>query len=291
MIAFHNLDMTTNETIKWSDPKKWNNSAEKYNDAVGRSTTIAATQLIALAHALYPLDDPEAYAIDFGAGTGSLTHQLAAQFPSLSTLATDISSSMLDQLMTMVNAQTNITTQVADMASPIGGAVLEGAFSHVFSTMAIQVLPEPAEEGTLAQWAKLLVPNGVVAIGMWDFDENCGPLAIWNEAALAVDPEYVSPPLMPPGHWTGCAQLEQGLRAAGFRDVYAQVMDIGFDVGKDGFMRFFWESGNPMPKERQASFHGDLSRVKANMEKLLDERYSKGSKIPLSAALAVGRKP
>jgi hypothetical protein len=93
------------------------------------------------------------------------------------------------------------------MASPIGGAITEGSFSHVFSTMAIQNLPEPAGEGTLDQWARLLTLDRIVAIGMRDFDEICGPHQLWAEAAMAVDPSYINPPMVPARHWTWRKQL------------------------------------------------------------------------------------
>ena len=281
------------ESRKWSDTTKWDNAAEQYNDAVGHSSHIGAAHLIALADALHPFSTPNARAIDLGAGTGSLTHQLAVYAPALPILATDISPGMLDKLISLCPnpTTTNISTQVADMAAPIGGAATEAGFSHVFSTMAIQTLPAPDETGTLAQWARLLAPGGIIAIGMWDFDENCGPHALWAEAAVSVDPSYVNPPLLPSKHWTGCTQLGAGLKAAGFTDVKTEVHEIGFDVGKEGFMQFFWDSGNPMAVDRQSSFKGDLGKVLVEMERLLDEVYHGGRKIPLSAALAVGRKP
>ncbi|TVY54103.1 Malonyl-[acyl-carrier protein] O-methyltransferase [Lachnellula cervina] len=278
------------ERLKVSDPNSWDTAAAQYNDAVGHSSRLGAIQLISLTETLEPpLSAPSARVIDLGAGTGSLTYQLAERYPELPILATDISPSMLDQLM--VNATANITTQVADMRAPVVGAAAEGSFSHVFSTMAIQLLPDPAANGTLAEWARLLIPDGIVAIGVWDFDQNCGPHALWAEAAVAVDPTYVNPPLVVPGHWNGLAQLEDGMKRAGFRDVKARSQHIGFDIGKEGFMRFFWESKNPMTLDRQASFKGDLEKVKLKMGRLLDEVYDGGRSIPLSAGLVVGRKP
>lgn len=157
--------------------------------------------------------------------------------------------------------------------------------------MAIQALRDPAGEGILSQWARLLKPDGIVAIGIWIFDESCGPHKLWADAARAVDPSYVNPPLLPPGYWRGTAQLEEGLRAAGFRDVKAESRVIGFDVGKEGFLRYFWESGSGSAVERQESFKGDLGKVRVKMERLLDEVYDGGRRIPLSVGLAVGRKP
>lgn len=144
--------------------------------------------------------------------------------------------------------------------------------------MVIQVLPDPAREGTLAQWARPLAPDGIIAIGIWNFGEHVGPHELWAEAAKAVNPNYVNPPLLPPRHWTGRKELEEGLEVAGFRDVRSEELEIGFDVGKEGFMKFFGESGNPMTGERQASFRGDLGLVKGEMERSLDEVYDVGER-------------
>ena len=142
------------EKLKVSNPNSWDTAAAQYNNAVGRSSQLGAIHLISLTETLeLPLSAPGARAIDLGAGTGSLTYQLAARYPELPILATDVSPSMLDQLM--VNATANITTQVADMRAPVVGAAAEASFSHVFSTMAIQLLPDPAADGTLAEWARL----------------------------------------------------------------------------------------------------------------------------------------
>ena len=70
------------------------------------------------------------------------------------------------------------------------------------------------------------------------------------------------------------------------------MREIGFNMGKEGFLKFFWESGNPMTIERQSTFEkGDLVKVRGEVERLLDDVYDRGRNIPLSAALAVGRKP
>lgn len=55
-------------------------------------------------------------------------------------------------------------------------------------------------------------------------------------------------------------------------------------------MKFFWESGTPMPVQRIESFKVDLEKVKKVMERILTEQYDNGRNIPLEAALAAGRK-
>jgi len=86
------------------------------------------------------------------------------------------------------------------------------------------------------------------------------------------------------------SQLELGPRQSGFRDIKVELFRIGFDVGREGFMKFFWESGTPMPVQRIESFKVDLEKVKKVMERILTEQYDNGRNIPLEAALAAGRK-
>jgi SAM-dependent methyltransferase len=195
-----------------SDPKQWDNAAAEYNNAVGKSSRLGAARLITLANELHSLSSSNARAIDHGAGTGSFTHLLSDAFPSLPILSTDISPGILGQLKSIADStgKENITTQVVDMASPAGGAAAEGSFSHVFSTMAIQVLPDTADEGTLDKWASLLAPGGVIAFGVWDFDEKCGPNIIWAEAAQALDSSYESLPMLPQGIGAGEPILKTG---------------------------------------------------------------------------------
>jgi len=137
------------------------------------------------------------------------------------------------------------------------------------------------------EWARLLIPDGILAFGIWDFDQNCRPHALW---AVAVDPTHVNPPLVFPGYWVGLAQLEDELKRSDFRDVKTTSQHIGFHIGKEEFMRFFWESKNPMTFYRQAIFK-DLDKVKLEMRRLLNAVYDAGKTIPMSAGLAVGRKP
>lgn len=273
-----------------SDAPTWDFHAQHYDDAVGKSSHHGISRLISLVETVNPpLSSPDARVLDLGAGTGSLAFQLTEKYPTLPILATDISAGMLEQIRASSLWTSNITTQVVDMRAPVGGSVSEGEFSHVFSTMAIQSLP--GGEDVVARWSRLLRPDGVLAIAVWDMEmpNGSGVHAVWAEAAIAVDPSYVNPPILPPGHWLGLRALEAGLEAAGFEVEKAESLYVGFDLGTEGFMRFFWEMGNPMPLQRQASFKGDLERVKVEMERLLDEVYDGGRNIPLWVGVVVAR--
>ncbi|KAL8848629.1 MAG: hypothetical protein Q9221_006354 [Calogaya cf. arnoldii] len=123
-----NISSAFPDSTKLSDPARWNRTASHYNDAVGRSTHIAAARLITLANTHHPLTAPSARAIDLAAGTGSLTHQLATFAPSLPILATDLAQRMLDQLIALRPnpSKSKIETQILDMANPFAnGKVTE----------------------------------------------------------------------------------------------------------------------------------------------------------------------
>lgn len=283
--------MTTIASDQGNRIKVWDNAAAQYNNAVGRMSRSGADRLVTLADELHSLDCPDNNAIDLGAGTGSLTNTLSSRFPTLPILATDISERMLEELRasTPVLSRNMVSTRVLDMADLSAYGVPKESFSHAFSTFALQAIegqPQDAIQGI----HRILRPHGTVALAIWDFDGMCGPHQIWREAAQSVDSAYVNPPILSESKWTGLRQLEAGLKRAGFREIKREGFRCHFDVGTKGFMEFFWESGNPMPKDRIRSFRGDIEKVKVAMEKLLNERYHNGRSIFVDTALALARK-
>ena len=72
-----------------------------------------------------------------GAETGSLTHILAAEYPDLPILATDISPGMLSQLCAIRSEKSLVcdhnTTQILEMAHPITSDTTPGSFTHIFA--------------------------------------------------------------------------------------------------------------------------------------------------------------
>ncbi|KAH8651846.1 S-adenosyl-L-methionine-dependent methyltransferase [Tricladium varicosporioides] len=279
----------------------WDSTATKYNDAAGRTSAKGAALLIDLVSSLEPsLSHPNAYVFELGAGTGSLTHLLSSRYPSLPILATDISPLMLKQLTHNIppSSQSNISTKIADMNDPLAslGEDGEGKFSHVFCTMALHLLEDPGKEKTLSKWSRLLRPSGVLAVAIWDFEngEGAGPLKIWAEAATAVDPTYIPPEYPDPSseRWTSTKKVERGMKEAGYKGVKAETYQIGFNVGTEAFMEFFWDSGNPMTVHRRATWtdQSRLGEVRREMERIVNEKYEEGWKIPMSAGLIVGRR-
>jgi ubiquinone/menaquinone biosynthesis C-methylase UbiE len=279
----------------WARKENWDSAAALYDGAVGRYSASAAERLVTVADAARSFTTPGSSAIDLGAGTGSIAHALAARFPELPVLATDVSAGMLEQLRSKGKGQgradTRITTAIVDMAAPVegeGGGERRGAFSHALSSFALQALQEP-QQGVDGMHA-LLQPGGVVALAAWAFDEWCGPNEVWRKAALRVDPQWTDP-IADRELRTSLPKLKTYLANSGFREVVHSEIWRGRFVAPQGLLGFFFESENPWAKERRATFHGSLDELRTAMQQVLKEDYaSDGEEITIDAAIAVAIK-
>ena len=299
----------------WSDPN------DAYASIIAPVTARIASELIQLADAHVPLATPGARALDLGTGTGALACILRERFPRMPVLATDISPHMIARLRSAaatvidldsrdaVDGEPLLRTGMMDMRDPFsvqvvdgkeqnndgGGSKVmtqlqEGTFSHVFCSVAIQSLPAEEAEAALRQNHWLLRPGGVLAVSVWEQDEmKLGPVLVWGQAARKVRPGYENPLAFEKGEWEGREDLVEGLRKTGFTEVRGIEVDVGFNVGTEKFLKWWWESGHPMPTRRLEDFEGDLDEVKAQMRNLLDGKYEKGLQIPMKVGIAAGR--
>jgi 2-polyprenyl-3-methyl-5-hydroxy-6-metoxy-1,4-benzoquinol methylase len=136
-------------------------------------------------------------ALEFGAGTGLLSFELAKDLGSA--LLVDTSRGMLavaDAKIAATGAR-HLATRLADLASgPLG----ESEFDLVYSMMTLHHVPDT--EAILRTFHDLLVPGGALAIA--DLDAEDGS---FHGAGVDVH------------HGFDRARLRQSLEAAGFRDV------------------------------------------------------------------------
>jgi hypothetical protein len=61
-------------------------------------------------------------------------------------------------------------------------------------------------------------------------------------------------------------------------DIFSKSLDYSqvgnpHTCGRKGFTRSLWENERQMPNNRRDSSKGDLEKVKAEMESVLDEKY------------------
>ena len=309
---------TASISTRW---QSWSDPSDSYASVVAPTTARGADELIQLADTHLSLATPGARALDLGTGTGAVACILRERFPHLPILATDISPHMIERVRSAVatvadldskdptDGQPLLLTGLMDMRKPFsvhivdgkkqgnddGGSeatthLQEGTFSHVFCSFAIQSLLAEEAEVALKQYRQLLRPDGILAISAWEQDEaKTGPVLIWGQAARKVRPGYENPPAYERGEWEGKDDLIKGLKETGFTEVSAREVDVGFNIGTERFLKWWWESGHLIPARRLRDFDGDMDEVKLQMRNLLDERYDKGLRIPMKVGIAVGR--
>jgi len=146
--------------------------------------------------------------LDVGAGPGALTVLLAAEVGGASVAAIDPSTSFVAALrerLPEIDAR-NATADAIPFASD--------AFDLAVAQLVVHFMPDPI--AGIREMARVVRPGGMVAASGWDFGGNRSPLALFWEAAHAVDPDGDNDAERPGGH---AGTLEGFFDAAGLRDV------------------------------------------------------------------------
>ena len=258
-------------------------TASTYASNVGRTSALSATRLIQLAHTTKPLT-PSSTVLDNGAGTGAATFAVAAQFPDTHVTATDISASMLDHIASQLR---NVTTQVVD-ALKLTSHFTDRPFTHVFNTFVLQTITTPLD--ALREMHAVLAPGGVAGIALWA--RRNGPVDIWEEACLTLDPEYKNPPPFDdPNAWRTIGELEAAMEEVGFEDVRVEEARQPFEFeSAEAFAKFWMETENPVPVKCRKGWSGDVEEARRAVVRVVRERHEDGKGIDTWAILGVGRK-
>ncbi|MCJ1476421.1 hypothetical protein MMC13_005087 [Lambiella insularis] len=280
-------------------PTAWSLAAPQYNTRVGSMDRAAGARLISLLTTLSPIL-PSSRAMDLGCGTGTITHALTALHPALPIAAVDIAPGMLAELAAHATTTApHISTHELDAAA-LGAAFAAGAFaatlapeaafSHILSTFMLQYSPAPA--AVLRGARAALREGGVLGVGLWG--RGNGPLLLWEAACRAADPGYRVPEPHEGGAWTTGAELEGGLRGAGFPEVGSERVEVDFGVRSTEEMVGFWfEGGNPVAGRLVADWvrvKGGVQEVRGVYERVCREEWGDGRGLRVEVVLGWGRK-
>ena len=160
----------------------------------------------------------ESYALDVGAGSGTLAACIVRTNKETRVLATDISQGMLDEIAK--RQLPNVTTQIEDAVSLSG--IKDNTFSHAFTSFAIQFTPDPL--ACVESLHRVLVPGGVVGIAVWGKDTDIS--TAHNAACKRLDPDYV--PALPAtsGAWFDRNEHQNILHKVGFKYVKTETIQM-----------------------------------------------------------------
>ncbi|KAK5096167.1 hypothetical protein LTS08_007773 [Lithohypha guttulata] len=182
--------MSDNSSNKTSEG--WNKAAEVYSNVFSRVTNAIARDFIDLTHKIKPIDEPDSYVLDNGAGTGAVTINLATRLTSTPVLATDISDSMMSKIrdQNLPNVQIRVvdalrldkTLQDDTRRSEKGG------FSHAFAMFVLQFVPNDATDTFINQMISVVQSGGTVGLGIWG--DKIDNIDLVNQVFLEIDPNY-----------------------------------------------------------------------------------------------------
>jgi len=155
-----------------------------------------------------------AQVLELAAGTGVVSHRLAAALPEVQIVATDLNPAMLD-VARNGGVASNLSFQAADaQALPF----VDDSFDLVVAQFGAMFFPDKI--GAYAEARRVLRNGGTLMFNVWDrLDANIGSAAI-HQAVCEVVPEP-KPEFMPrtPFGYYDAALIEGQLRAAGFTEI------------------------------------------------------------------------
>ena len=178
-------------------------SADAYQRFMGRYSDPLGARFI---EQLAPR--PGQRVLDVGAGPGALTVLLAAEVGVASVSAIDPSESFVRALrerLPGIDAR-NATAESIPFAPD--------TFDLAVAQLVVHFMPDPV--AGIRGMAGVVKPGGTVAVSAWDFGGGRSPLALFWQAAHAVDPEGDEDAAWPGGR---AGSLAEYLDAAGLTDV------------------------------------------------------------------------
>jgi ubiquinone/menaquinone biosynthesis C-methylase UbiE len=201
-----------------------------------------AADLVARAAALAP-----GAVLELAAGTGAVSHALAAALPAARITATDLNPAMLAVASTR-GSTANLGFMPADaQALPFA----DGAFDLVLAQFGAMFFPDKA--GAYAQVRRVLAPGGTWLFSVWDrLEANTGSAAIdraVREAVPEPKPEFVA---RTPFGYHDPAAIEADLRAAGFAEIRLERVTLLSPPGSAAPLARGMCLGSPLANELAA---------------------------------------
>jgi SAM-dependent methyltransferase len=217
-------------------PDAWT-SGNGYESYVGRWSRCVAPAFLTW------LDRPSGGRwLDVGCGTGALTATILDRCAPAAVLGIDRSADYVAYARDRL-ADSRARFELGDAAAlPIAGASVETAVSG----LVLNFVPQP--ERAVAEMRRVLRPDGIAAVYVWDYAGEMGIMQRFWDAAVALDPaarsldEGVRFPLCRPD------ALERLFRDAGFADVEIQPIEITMTFrGFDDYWAPFLSGQGPAP--------------------------------------------
>ena len=185
--------------------------------------------------------------LELAAGTGVVSHLLAAALPGARVVATDLNPAMLEVAATRGTAA-NLSFEPADaQALPFA----DEAFDLVLAQFGAMFFPD--KRAAFAEARRVLAPDGALLFNVWDrLDSNPGSAAVHHAVHEAVPeprPAFIA---RTPFGYNDPAAIEAELRAAGFAEVTVERVAKASPPGSAAALARGMCLGSPLANELAA---------------------------------------
>lgn len=227
---------------------------------------------------------PSAYdVLEVACGTGIVTEQLRKALPNARIVATDLSESMLD--VARAKNLEGVEFQIADaLALPFE----DGSFDAVVCQFGLMLFPE--QEPAACEAYRVLRPGGVWLASTWNsLAEN--PIAdLANQVCRSFYDEDSPPFFEAPFSMYDPAELRRIFESAGFREVTVEDVrcESAAPTGEEAALGLL--EGSPALVRIQETGIEKLEPIKAKLIQVLEERFRRPVRSPLSAWVCRGVK-
>ena len=185
--------------------------------------------------------------LELAAGTGVVSHLLAAALPGASVVATDLNPAMLEVAAARGSAANLSFTPADAQALPFAG----GVFDLVLAQFGAMFFPDKV--GAYAEARRVLEPGGTLLFNVWDrLDRNPGSAAVHEavrEALPEPRPGFIA---RTPFGYHDPAAIEAELRAAGFAEVTVERVAKASPPGSAAALARGMCLGSPLANELAA---------------------------------------
>lgn len=263
----------------------WTATADVYQDLVGKCTMHGTTALIDIVNDLFPFTS-SSFALDVGAGAGSLTACVQNKSSETRVLATDIAEGMLAEINK--RAWPGVSTQKADAVTLDG--LSDGIITHGLSSFAIQFAPDM--EAAVRSLHRVIASGGTVGIAIWGLRIDWADAH--DQACKRLNPAYSPAALVTKGSWRDEKTHEEVLRNSGFQSVGVKTVRMPFRPGSaKGACDYWFRGSNPVAAKAVGSWvgsGGSKEELEREYEKIIREEYGDGAELYADAVLGWGKK-
>lgn len=226
--------------------------------------------------------EPGARWLDVGCGTGALTEAIVDRAGARSVYGVDTSPAFIDLAAERLDGRAELK-----VASGEELPFQDGQFDVVVSGLALNFMPDP--HAALSEWRRVLSPDGLVSVYVWDYEGRMGFLRVFWDAVASLDSESRQSEQSERNQICSPSPLRNAFLKAGLKDVTVGHIEVVTRfVDFQDFWRPFLHSVGPAGSHVAGLDEEGTQRLAARLEESVATKPDGSIELPARAWTASG---